>query len=311
MIYNFCIYSEKKVRVDIYLSTLFVDFSRSYIQKIIDSWNLKVNWKIVNKNIKICSRDELYIEIINKSLEKIKPEKIDIDIIYEDKDLLIINKEAWLNVHPVPWEWWNSNTLVNAILYHCKNNLPSVWWIERPWIVHRLDKDTSWIILIAKSDKMMNYLSAIIKDRKINKTYLAIVKWIPKENKFRIESYIWRDPNNRLKMTTKSPINPKLAITNVEFLWNIWECYSLLRVNIETWRTHQIRVHLSSIGFPIIGDKVYANSKINNEAYSKYWLDRQALHAYSLEFDLYSKKQKFIWDLKSDMQKIIWDLKYN
>ncbi len=311
MIYNFCVYSEKKVRVDIYLSTLFNDFSRSYIQKIIDSWNLSVNWKVVNKNIKISSRDELKVHIIKKSLDKIEPEKIDIDIIYEDNEILIINKDSSINVHPVPWEWGNSNTLVNAILYHCKDNLPSIWWVERPWIVHRLDKDTSWIILIAKTDKMMNYLSEIIKDRKITKNYLAIVYWKVSKDKFRIESYIWRDPNNRLKMTTKNPINPKIAITNAELLWYIGDNYSLLKVNIETWRTHQIRVHLSSIGFPIIWDKVYSKEKINNLVFSKFWLSRQALHAYSLEFDLYWKKQKFIWDLKPDMKKIIWDLKYN
>lgn len=310
MIYNFCIYSEKKVRVDIYLSALFSDFSRSYIQKLIDEWNVLVNWKIVNKNIKINSKDEISLKIIKKSLEKIEAQNMNLDIIFEDEEILIINKDAWINVHPVPWEWWNSDTLVNAILHHCKNNLPAINWVERPWIVHRLDKETSWIILIAKTDKMMNYLSNTIKNRQIGKNYLAIVHWKIKQEDFRIESYIWRDPNNRLKMTTKNPLNPKLALTNWKVLAYIDDKFTFLKINIETWRTHQIRVHLASIWFPIIWDKVYSNSKINSEVFQKFWLERQALHAFSLEFDLYQKKQKFIWDLKPDMKKIIWDLNY-
>lgn len=310
MKYNFCVLSEKAIRVDIYLSTLFSDFSRSYIQKIIDKWQVSINNEIIKKNIKIKNKDELIIEIILENLEEVKAEKIPLDIIYEDTELLVINKDAFLNVHPVPWEWWNSNTLVNAILYHCDWKLPNIWWVNRPWIVHRLDKDTSWVILIAKTDKMMNYLSSIIKDRKIKKDYLAIVYWKVKDSDFRIESFIWRDPNNRLKMTTKNPLNPKESFSNVKLIWYIWDKYSLLRVNIETWRTHQIRVHLSSIWFPIIWDKVYATKKINDEALFEFWLERQALHAYELIFNLYWEKKVFNAELKSDMKKIIWDLDF-
>lgn len=307
MIYNFCVLSDKKIRVDIYLSTLFSDFSRSYIQKIIDRWQVNLNWTKIQKNIKVNPKDELKIEIKNETID-VLPQKMDLDIIYEDENLIVINKEAWLNVHPVPWENWNIDTLVNWLLYHCKENLPSIWWVERPWIVHRLDKDTSWIILIAKTDYMMNYLSTIIKNREIKKDYLAIVYWKIKEENFKIESYIWRDPFNRLKMTTKSPLNPKIAISNVSLLWYIEDKYSLVRVNIETWRTHQIRVHLSSIWYPIIWDKVYASEKINKEVYEKFWFKRQALHAYELEFDLYWKKSLFKASLKYDMKDIIWDI---
>jgi len=305
MIYSFCTLLEKKQRVDIYLSALFKDFSRAYVQKMIDKWQLKVNWKVLNKNKKIDNKDELELEIKTEKLEEILPEKMPLDIIYEDENILILNKEAWINVHPVPWENWKTNTLVNGILYHCKEKLPQINWVERPGIVHRLDKDTSGIILIAKNDKMMAYLSGIIKERKIDKYYIAIVNWIVKQNNFKIESYIWRDPNDRQKMTTKNPVNPKIAVTYAEVLDYVDNKYSVLKVKIETWRTHQIRVHLASIWFPILGDKVYWNSKINREVATKYQLKRQALHAWKLNFELYWKQKEFIAELKDDMKKII------
>lgn len=304
MIINFCVLSDKKIRVDIYLSTLFSDYSRSYIQKLIDKEQVSVNSKKISKNLKISPKDEISIEIIPEKLE-ILPEKMDLDIIFEDKNILIINKDAGINVHPVPWEWWTKNTLVNWILYHSDWNLWTINWVERPWIVHRLDKDTSWIILIAKNDFMMNYLSKIIKDRKIEKKYFAIVSWIIKEKNIRIESEIWRDSKDRKKMTTKNPINPKIAISEIEVIDYIDEKYTLLEVKILTGRTHQIRVHLSSIWFPIIWDKVYGNAKINLEVFKKYSLDRQALHAKSLEFELYGKKVFFESEIKKDMKKIL------
>lgn len=306
MIFSFCAFIDKQKRVDIFLSALFWEFSRSRIQKIIDNWDVKINWKTVSKNIKIKNKDLFNINIINKEY-KIKAEKIKIEIINEDENILIINKDSWINVHPVPWENWESWTLVNAILYHCKNSLPTIGWEERPWIVHRLDKDTSWVIMIAKNDKMMNYLSEIIKNRKIEKYYIAIVDWIIKEEKIKIESNIWRDENDRKKMSIKSQINPKYALTYAYKLGYIKNKYTLLKVKIETWRTHQIRVHLSSIWFPIIWDKVYWNEKINKEAENSYWLKRQALHAFCLKLNLYWKEKIFIWKLKDDMKKVIWD----
>jgi len=308
MVYNFCVILEKQNRVDIFLSALFSDFSRSYIQKIIDRWQVSLNWKIINKNIKIKNRDELSISIINEILDEVKPEKMDLDIIFEDENILILNKDSGINVHPVPWENGNKNTLVNGILYHCKDNLPTIWWTHRPGIVHRLDKDTSWIILVAKTDFMMNYLSTIIKNREITKNYIAIVSWIFKEQNFKIESFIWRDPNDRLKMTTKNWLNPKEAISFWELIWFIDDKYSVLKINIKTGRTHQIRVHLSSIGFPIIWDKVYWNKSVNDGVFKKYALNRQALHAYELKFNLYWKEVYHIAPLKSDMKKIIWNL---
>lgn len=287
-----------------YLSALFWDFSRSYIQKIIDNWEVKVNWKIINKNLKIQNKDEIEIFINIEKLE-LKAENIPLTIVYEDENIAIINKDAWVNTHPTPWALWKTWTLVNALLYHIKN-LSWIGWIERPWIVHRLDKDTSGLIMIAKNDKMMLYLQEIMKKRdKIGKYYLAIVNWIIKDKEFKIESFIGRHPTDKIKMTTKNPINPKLAISYFKVLDYIDDKYTLVEVKIETWRTHQIRVHLSSIGYPILWDKVYWNKNVNKEVLAKYWLSRQALHSYRLEIELYWDKKEFIWELKEDMKKII------
>ena len=307
MEYKFCALVNTSQRVDIYLSALFKDFSRSYIQKMVDKWQVSVNWNILNKNLKIKNTDEIILTIISESLE-VSPEKMDLEVVYEDKELLIINKNPWINVHPVPWENWNTNTLVNWVLYHCKDSLPSIWWVERPWIVHRLDKDTSWLIMIAKSDKMMNYLSNVIKERKIDKYYIAIVFWKIKDPTFKIESYIWRDKNDRKKMTTNDPVNPKIAITHWKILEYIDNRFTLLKIKLETWRTHQIRVHLASIWYPIIWDKVYWNPKINKEMKTVHWLRRQALHAYELNLELYWNEKTFVWELKDDMKKIIKDM---
>jgi len=289
-----------------YLSALFNDFSRSYIQKLIDKWDVKVNEKTISKNLKISNRDEIEIDIVLEKLDEILPEDLNLNIIHEDENLLIINKEAWVNTHPVPWEGGNSNTLVNGVLFHCKDNLPTIWGVERPWIVHRLDKDTSWAIMIAKNDKMMQYLQTLFKEREnISKYYLAIVHWIVKNKNFTIESYIGRDPNNRLKMTTVNSINPKIAISHWEVLGYIENKFSLVRIKIETWRTHQIRVHMASIGHFILWDTTYWNPKINIEMKTRYQLKRQALHAYNLKLKLYEKDESFIAPLKDDMEKLI------
>jgi len=304
---NFCTLIEKKQRVDMYLSALFNDFSRSYIQKIIDRWQVSVNSKKIIKNLKINNKDEISIEIVLEKLYEVLPEKMDFDVVFEDEEILVLNKESQINVHPVPGEWWNKNTLVNWVLCHCKENLPSIWWVQRPWIVHRLDKDTTGAIMIAKTDNMMNYLSKTIKDRKVWKYYLAIVSWILTKDNFKIESYIGRDQNDRMKMTIKNPVNPKLAITYGKVIKHIDSKYSLIMIKLETWRTHQIRVHLASIGYPIIWDRTYWNSRVNKQVATLYQLKRQALHAYFIEIDLYWKKHKFVAKLKGDMKRIIKD----
>ncbi len=307
MIYKFSAFLEKPKRVDMYLSALFEEFSRSYIQKIIDRGQVTLNGKTFYKNIKVKSGDEIQIEIIIETLE-VAPEKMDLDVVFEDNELIILNKQPATNVHPVPGEGGNSGTLVNGILEHCKDKLPNIWGVQRPGIVHRLDKDTSGLIMIAKSDKMMNYLSETIKERKIKKEYIAIVHGKVKNTDFKIESYMGRDKHDRTRMTAVDPVNPKLALTFWKVLGYIDNEYTVVRVRIETGRTHQIRVHLASIGYPILWDKVYGNPKANTRINTMYQLSRQALHAYELELELYGELRKFQAPLKDDMKKIIWDV---
>ncbi|NDK07674.1 RluA family pseudouridine synthase [Candidatus Gracilibacteria bacterium] len=286
-----------------YLSTLFNDFSRSYIQKIIDKGNVLINGKEINKNIKIKNKDELLIKIIIEK-SKIEAEDIELDIVFEDDNMIIINKDAGVNTHPVPGEGGKTGTLVNALLNHTKN-LSTIGGVERPGIVHRLDKDTSGLIMIAKNDKMMRYLQDKIQKREVDKYYIAIVNGIIKEKNFKIESYIGRHSTDKIKMTVKNPISPKLAITHGKVIDYIDNKYTLVELKLETGRTHQIRVHLSSIGYPIIGDKVYGDVKINKEVYEKYGLQRQALHSYKLKILLYEKEVEFYGDLKHDLKIIV------
>lgn len=301
---HFCTYIKEKQRVDMYLSALFTDFSRSYIQKIIDAGDVSVNGKNISKNLKIQCRDEIIMKIHLEKLE-LSPENMPLDIVYQDENIAIINKDAGVNTHPTPGIDGKSGTLVNGLLYHVKD-LAGIGGVERPGIVHRLDKDTSGLIMIAKNDKMMLYLQEIMKKReKIGKYYVAIVAGIISEKEFKIESFIGRHPIDKIKMTTKNPINGKLAISHVKVLDYIDEKYTLLEVKIETGRTHQIRVHLSSIWYPIIGDKVYGDKKWNQEVEKKYWLKRQALHSYKLEVELYWENKIFFWELKDDMKKLI------
>lgn len=287
-----------------YLSALFEELSRSYIQKLIDTACVKINGKEVKKNVKIQNKDEVFIEEIISSVE-VQAESIPLDIIYEDENICVINKDAGINVHPTPGVEWKRWTLVNALLYHCWDNLPVISGEQRPWIVHRLDKDTSWVIMTAKNDTYMKYLSQKIKDREVKKYYIAIVSWVFTQDKFTIHSEIGRHPHDRTKMTTKNAINPKKAITHGEVIWYINEEYTVLKIDLETGRTHQIRVHLASIWYPIIGDRVYGNPRVNERVSTLYRLHRQALHALEFHIDIYGERKKYYAEPKSDMKKIL------
>lgn len=303
----FCavLYEREISRVDIYLSTVFKDKTRSYMQRLIEKWVVKVNWNVITKNDKVRRWDviEVVFETDKMSIEE---ENIPLEIVFENDDFAIINKEPWINVHPVPWFWGNSWTLVNALLYHMKW-LSVIGWVERPWIVHRLDKDTSWLLIIAKNDKTMHQIQVRMNKRQVKKTYIALVYWIIKDKDWYIESYIWRDKLDRKIITVKDPVNPKLAQTKFKVLWYFQNKYSIVEVDLLTWRTHQIRVHFASIWFPIVWDKTYGNKKINEEILEQFNLNRQFLHAYKLQFELYWKNHSFVWKLKKDLE-FIWKI---
>ncbi len=312
---SFCVLADPREtrRADTYLSALFPEKSRSYLQKMIDEGKIFCNGANFTKNKKIYRGDEIRIEWKIENMELIA-ENLPIDIVFENDDFAIINKDAGMNTHPTPGEEGRKGSLVNALLYHFKNlgvrsdepkNSSIINWVERPGIVHRLDKDTSGLIIIAKNDKSMHALQLKIAKRTIEKTYLALVVWKVWTPEWYIESFIWRDHYDRKKMTTIDPINPKIAKTKFRVKWFYHDKYTLLEVDLLTGRTHQIRVHLASIGYPITGDKVYGNEKANKEALENFSLTRQWLHAYRLSFNLFGKDYRFTWELKDDLRKII------
>mgnify|MGYP000590448388 FL=1 len=260
-------------RIDAYLSERMDDLSRVAIQRLVSNGKILVNGKKVKTSYKVQTGDKIQIEEEKPVEISLKAENIPLDVIYEDADIIVINKLKGMVVHPA-----NGNpdgTLVNAVMAICKDSLSGIGGEIRPGIVHRLDKDTSGIIVVAKNDKAHINLSEQIKNHEVKKTYIALVRGIVKENEATINMPIGRSEKDRKKMAVKR--NGKKAITHFKVLQR-YDNYTLLEVNIETGRTHQIRVHLSQIGYPVIGDEVYSNGK--NE-----WNEKgQCLHAKSLEF---------------------------
>ena len=264
-------------RLDKFLAKKHEDFSRSYIQKLIDEEYVKVNNKNIKKSYILKQRD--IVEVYEKENEKLdlEPYKIELNIIYEDENIIVINKPAGLLVHPSPHE--KKKTLVNALLYYT-DDLSGIGGVIRPGIVHRLDKNTSGAIVVAKDDKSHKNLSKQFKKRNTKKIYKAIVDGKFKYKDGKIDAPIGRDPSNRTRMAVTKK-NSKRAVTYFEVLKKT-ENYSYVKLKIETGRTHQIRVHLAYLGYPIIGDQKYAETpvlKINNSK-----VKRQMLHCSNLGF---------------------------
>ncbi len=260
-------------RIDAYLSEKLEDMSRVTVQRLLSNGKILVNHKIVKSSYKVQEGDKIQIEEEIPVEVSLKAQDIPLDVIYEDKDIIVVNKPKGMVVHPA-----NGNpdgTLVNAIMAMCKGSLSGIGGEIRPGIVHRLDKDTSGIIVVAKNDKAHINLSEQIKEHRVKKTYIALVRGIVKENEATINMPIGRSEKDRKKMAVTK--KGKEAITHFRVLER-YDKYTLLQVNIETGRTHQIRVHLSQIGYPIVGDEVYSNGK------NEWNIKGQCLHAKSLEF---------------------------
>ena len=281
-------------RIDSYLAKR-LELTRTRVQELIKEEQIKVNYKKIKSSYKIEENDE--IEVIIPEIQEVEiiPEDIKIDIIFEDKDIAVINKQAGLVVHPAQGHY--SGTLVNAILYHIKD-LSGINGEMRPGIVHRLDKDTSGLIIIAKNDKAHLELTNMFQNKEIKKTYLAIVKGKLNKKKGRIATQIGRDRNDRKKMAVLDSLTQgKNAITNFRVI-DQNEKFSLLKVDIETGRTHQIRVHMKYMGYPILGDAVYGRADSEK---------RQMLHAYKLEFlhPITKEKMEIIAELPDDFKKAL------
>ena len=244
-----------------------------FTKKLIESNNILVNDKSEKVSYKVQANDNISIDVPEAKETKLKAQEIPLDIIYEDSDIIVVNKPKGMVVHPA-----NGNpdgTLVNAILSICKNSLSGIGGELRPGIVHRLDKDTSGLIIVAKNDKAHINMSEQIKERNVKKTYIALVRGNVPEEEATINMPIGRSTKDRKKMAVTK--NGKQAITHFKVLKR-YSKYTLLEIKIETGRTHQIRVHMAEIGYPVVGDAVYSNGK------NEFGIEGQMLHAYKLEF---------------------------
>lgn len=290
---------DKNKRLDIYLSEKNEKLSRSTIQRLIDEEKIKVNNQKAKSSYKVQEKDKITLEEVQAKEIELKAQDIPLEVIYEDNDIIVINKPKGLVVHPA-----NGNpdgTLVNAIMALCKDSLSGIGGEIRPGIVHRLDKDTSGILVVAKNDEAHINLSEQIKNREVKKVYIALVRGAVKENEATIDMPIARSKKDRKKMAVDK--NGKNAITHIKVLKRYDE-YTLLEVNIETGRTHQIRVHLAEIGYPVVGDVVYSNGK------NRFGVEGQCLHAKSLDFKhpITGKKIHLEAELPEYFKKIIKEL---
>jgi 23S rRNA pseudouridine1911/1915/1917 synthase len=259
-----------KERIDKYLTTLLDDMSRSYIQKLIGEDRVLVDGKAVKSNFRVLSGQSVTLYLPELKEAQIAPEDIQVDILYEDEDIIVINKHKGLVVHPAPGH--ESGTLVNALLYHCKDNLSDINGLLRPGIVHRIDKDTTGVLVACKNDTAHRFIAEQLKEHSITRRYQAIVYNTFKIEKGRVEATIGRHPKDRKKMAVDVK-NGRYAATNYRLIENLGDKYAYVECELETGRTHQIRVHMASINHPIVGDTVYGPDK------NPFHLEGQALHA--------------------------------
>lgn len=256
-------------RIDKYLSEQLEDMTRSHIQKLIKENMVRVNGMAVKSNFKLSESDQIEVEIPELKEPDILPENIPLDILYEDQDILVVNKPKGMVVHPAPGHY--TGTLVNAIMYHCKDNLSGINGVMRPGIVHRIDMDTTGSLLICKNDRAHQALAEQLKEHSITRKYHAIVHGRLKEDEGTIDKPIGRHPIDRKKMSVHCT-NGREAITHYRVLKRFQQ-FTYIECQLETGRTHQIRVHMSSIGHPILGDQIYGPAKC------PYKLQGQTLHA--------------------------------
>ncbi len=270
------------VRIDAFLSNEIADLSRSFIQKLIEDQSILVNDKATKSNYKIRLNDKIYVCIPEPKEVEIVPENIPLDIVYEDDDIIIINKPKGMVVHPAAGHL--SGTLVNALMYHCKDNLSGINGELRPGIVHRIDRDTTGLIVACKNDIAHKFIAEQLAVHSITRKYQAIVYGNIKEDTGTVDAPIYRHPQDRKRMAVVR--NGKEAVTHYKVIERFGD-YTLIECQLETGRTHQIRVHMSYIKHPLLGDEVYGNPN------KKFKLEGQCLHAKTLGF-IHPKTKKYI-----------------
>ena len=294
----------KGTRLDLVLSAGLEDYSRSFIQKLFEKGGVSVNGEVcTSKKYKCCEGDLVEIEIPEPERLEAEAEDIPIDIVYEDEDLLVVDKPASMVVHPAPGNY--SGTLVNALMFHCGDQLSSINGVIRPGIVHRIDKDTSGLLVVAKTDRAHTGLARQLEEHSINRRYRAIVYNNIKEDEGTVDAAIGRDPKNRLRNAVIRDGAPgfesaKSAVTHYKVLERFGK-YTYIEARLETGRTHQIRVHMAYIKHPLLGDELYGPNK------NKEGAKRQMLHAGVLGFEhpVTGEYMEFESPLPEDFEKVL------
>lgn len=282
-------------RLDSFLTEKCPEMTRSLIQKQIENGNVTVNDKIYAKNYKLKNNDKIILLVPDPETMEAKPENIPLEIVYEDDDLLVVNKPKNMVVHPAPGNY--EGTLVNALLFHCGDSLSGINGVMRPGIVHRIDKDTSGLLIVAKNDFSHKRLAEQIKVHSFERKYMAVVYGNLKNDEGTIDAPIGRHPSDRKKMTVIYK-NSKPAVTHYK-VYRRYEGFTLVELTLETGRTHQIRVHMASIGHPVAGDPVYGPKKVITS------LSGQCLHAYYISF-VHPRTEKII-TLSSELPEYFTD----
>jgi 23S rRNA pseudouridine1911/1915/1917 synthase len=294
---------DSDIRVDLFLSEVYKDASRTYIQKLIKDGYVSVNDKEITKSsYKLNEDDEITLNVPDPIPLEILPEDIPLDIIYEDDDILIVNKPKGMVVHPAPGH--TEGTLVNALLYHCKDCLSGINGIMRPGIVHRIDKDTSGSLIICKNDIAHRAVAEQLKEHSINRIYVGIINGRLKEDSGTVDIYIDRDKNDRKKMGVSDSMHGKRAITHYKTL-EYFDNYSLVEFKLETGRTHQIRLSMGMLNHPLLGDYVYG------EKGNKFKIEGQVLHAKTIGFIHPTTKEyvEFEASLNPEFEKLLSKLR--
>lgn len=278
--------TEQGKRLDAFLKEVFEDSSRTFFQGLITAGEVLVNDKPTKANYKVREKDAVYVQIPEPINLTIEPQAMDLDIVYEDSDVLVVNKPAGLVVHPAHGHY--SDTLVNGLLAHC-HDLSGINGVLRPGIVHRIDKDTSGLLMVAKNDAAHQSLAEQLKAHTVKRAYYALVHGVIPEPEGLVDAPIGRHPIDRKKMAVN--LAGKEARTHY-YVKERFQNYTLVECRLETGRTHQIRVHLAYIGHPLVGDELYTNRK-NNLGFSG-----QALHAYKLGFVHPGTKEEMCFEAK-------------
>lgn len=272
--YQFGLDDPEDERLDKWISEALEGLSRSFIQKCIKEDKVLVNGTPQKASYRLKTDDEIVFSIPEAAQPDITPEDIPLSILYEDDDLLVIDKPKNMVVHPAPGHY--SGTIVNAVMYHCQNDLSGIGGVMRPGIVHRIDKDTTGSIIICKNDKAHLSIAAQLKEHSITRKYRAIVCGVIRDEEGSIDAPIGRDPQNRKRMAVNHK-NGKSAVTHYRVLQR-FKNYTYIECQLETGRTHQIRVHMTSIGHPLLGDTLYGTGR------SPFHLEGQTLHAMVIGF---------------------------